>query len=167
MAAKLINCTKEKQRSVICFLWAEGVPGAQIHLHMCAQYGDKVLSCRIVYEWTEMFENDHTIVTDAESSGRPATAMTTRNEERTLELIRENGRITVEEVAGRLNVGAGSACSLSHDSLKFSKVCTRWVPKELTEEHNYKRLDVCSRHLTRYHEEGDNFLQQIVTGDET
>jgi hypothetical protein len=37
MAAKLINCTKEKQRSVIRFLWAEGVPGAQIHLHMCAQ----------------------------------------------------------------------------------------------------------------------------------
>ena len=34
----------------------------------------------------------------------PATAMTTRNEERTLELIRGNRRIKVEEVAGRLNV---------------------------------------------------------------
>jgi hypothetical protein len=31
-------------------------------------------------------------------------ATTTRNEERTLELIREKRRITVEEVAGRLNV---------------------------------------------------------------
>jgi hypothetical protein len=30
--------------------------------------------------------------------------MTTRNEERTLELIRGNRRITVEEVAGGLNV---------------------------------------------------------------
>ena len=50
MAAKLINCTKEEQRSVIHFLWAEGVPGAEIHLCMCAQYGDKVLSRRIVYE---------------------------------------------------------------------------------------------------------------------
>ena len=44
MAVKLINCTKKDQRSVIRFLWAEGVPGAQIHLRMCAQYGDKVLS---------------------------------------------------------------------------------------------------------------------------
>ena len=35
MAAKLINCTKEEQRSVISFLWAEGVPGAQIHLRVC------------------------------------------------------------------------------------------------------------------------------------
>jgi len=104
MAAKLINCTKEEQRSVIRFFWAEGMPGAQIHLRMCAQYGYKVLSCRIVYEWIEMFENGRTSVMDAERSGRPATATTMRNEERTLELIRENRRITVEEVAGRLNV---------------------------------------------------------------
>jgi len=59
MAAKLINCTIEEQLSVIRFLWAEGVPGAQIHLRMCAQCGDKVLSRRIVYEWIEMFENGH------------------------------------------------------------------------------------------------------------
>ena len=62
------------------------------------------LSRRIVYEWIEMFENCRTSVTDAERPGSPATATTTRNEERTLELLRENRRITVEEVAGRLNV---------------------------------------------------------------
>ena len=82
-------------------------------------------------------------------------------------MIRENRRITVEEVAGRLNVCVGSAYSLIHDTLKFSKVCARWVPKELTEERKLKRLDVCSRHLASYREEGDNFLQQIVTSDET
>ena len=101
---------------------------------MCVQYGDKILSRRIVYEWNEMFKNGRTSVSDAERSGRPATATTTRNEERTLELIRENRRITVEEVAGRLNVSVGSAYSLIHDSLKLSKVCARWVPKELTGE---------------------------------
>ena len=134
---------------------------------MCAQYGDKVLSCRLVYEWIEMFENSHTSVTDPERSGRPATATTTRIEERTLELIHEERRITVEEVAGRLNVSVGSAYSLIHDSLNFSNVCARWVPKELTGEHKRKLLDVCSWHLARYCEKGDNFLQQIVTGDET
>ena len=65
---------------------------------MCAQYGDKVLSRRIVYEWIEMFENGRTSVTDAERSGRPATATNTRNEERTLEPIRENRRITVKSL---------------------------------------------------------------------
>ena len=135
-----MNCTKEEQRSVVRFLWAQGVPGAQIHLRMCAHYGD---------EWIEIFENGRTSVTDAERSGRPATATTTRNEERTLELIRENRRITVEELAGRLNVSVGSASSLFHDSLTFHTVCARWVPKELTEERKRKHLDVCSRHLAR------------------
>jgi len=134
---------------------------------MCAQYGDKVLSRRIVYKWIEMFANGRKSVTDAERSGRRATATTTRNEERTLELIRENRRTTVEEVAGRLNVSVGSAYSLIHDSLKFIKVCAKWAPKELIEERKPRRLDVCSRHLARYREEGDNFLQQTVTGDET
>jgi len=63
-------------------------------------------------------------------------------------------------------VSVGSAYSLIHGSLKFSKVCARWLPKELTEERKHKCLAVCSRHLARYRE-GDNFLQQIVTGDET
>jgi len=105
-----------------------------------------------------MFENGRTSLTDAERSGRPATATTSRNEERTLELIRENRRITVEEVAGRLNVSVGSAYPLIHDSLMFSKVCSRWVPKELTEERKRKCLDVCSQHLARYREEGDTQL---------
>jgi len=111
---------------------------------MCAQYGDKVFSRRIVYEWTEMFENGRMSLMDAERSGLPATAMTTKNEKRTVELIHENRRITIEQVAGRLNVSVRSAYSLIHDSLMFSKMFARWVPKGLTEERKRKCLDVCS-----------------------
>jgi hypothetical protein len=57
MAAKLENCTKEEQQSVIRLLWAEGVAGGQIHQRMCAQYGDNALSRRVVYEWIEMFNS--------------------------------------------------------------------------------------------------------------
>ena len=41
------------------------------------------------------------------------------------------------------------------------------VRKDQTEGCKRKRLDVCARHLALYREEGDNFLQHIVTGDET
>jgi hypothetical protein len=72
MAVKLENCTKEQQ-SVICFLWT-GVSGGQIHQCMCAPYGNNALSRRVVYEWTEMFKNGCTSVTDAEQLGCPNTA---------------------------------------------------------------------------------------------
>jgi hypothetical protein len=42
-----------------------------------------------------------------------------------------------------------------------------WIPKEVTDEHKCMHLDICYCHLARYCEEGDSFLQQIVTGDET
>lgn len=58
LKAKITKCTKA--------LWAKGVQGAYIHFCMCAHYGDKVLSCRVVYAWIEMFKNGCTSVQDAE-----------------------------------------------------------------------------------------------------
>jgi hypothetical protein len=39
MAVKVENCIKEEQWFVMHFLWAEGVPGWQIHQRTSAQYG--------------------------------------------------------------------------------------------------------------------------------
>ena len=72
MLARLSVCTKEEQRSIIRFLWAEGVKGAEIHARLCTQYGDKALPRRSVYEWIEIFKNGRTSVMDAETSGRPS-----------------------------------------------------------------------------------------------
>jgi hypothetical protein len=74
MSARLSVCTKEEQRSVIRFLWAEGVKGAEIHARLCTQYGDNALTRRSVYEWIEMFKNGRTSVMDAERSGRTSTS---------------------------------------------------------------------------------------------
>lgn len=45
-------------RTEICctFLWAEGVQGAELHTHSCAQYGDQAHFGRSVYLWVEMFK---------------------------------------------------------------------------------------------------------------
>jgi hypothetical protein len=114
-----------------------------------------------------MFKNGHTSVTDAEHLGRPTTATTTQKEERARELILQNRRVMVDKVAKQLNISIVSAFSVVYDNLQFHKVCGRWVPKELMDEHKCMRLDICSCHLPCYHEERDNFLQWIITGDET
>jgi hypothetical protein len=62
MAAPLSVCIKEEQRSVIRFLWSEGVTGAAIHQRLSAQYGNSVLPQRSVYEWIERLKNDRTTV---------------------------------------------------------------------------------------------------------
>jgi len=41
------------------------------------------------------------------------------------------------------------------------------VPRHLTEEHKRNRQHICSSLSERYSPEGDNFLNRIITGDET
>jgi len=43
----------------------------------------------------------------------------------------------------------------------------RWVPKMLTDDHKTKRMVSALKFLRRYAQEGDGFLDSIVTGDET
>jgi hypothetical protein len=74
-----------------------------------------------MYGWIEMFKNGHTSVNDAEHSGGLTTATTARNEERARELILQNRRVTVDEIAELQNINIGSANSVVHDNLQFHK----------------------------------------------
>jgi hypothetical protein len=46
-------------------------------------------------------------------------------------------------------------------------MCARWVPKQLTDEHNRARLETYTEFLWRYREYKEVFLHHIVTGNET
>jgi len=71
MAAPLSTSTVEEQRSVIRFLWSEGLKPSEIYRRMKVQYGDSCLSQGRVYEWVERFQNRRQNVSDEHRSGRP------------------------------------------------------------------------------------------------
>jgi histone-lysine N-methyltransferase SETMAR len=47
------------------------------------------------------------------------------------------------------------------------KNSARWVPQVLTEEHKSKHMGAALAFSEHYHQEGNNFLDQIITGHET
>jgi hypothetical protein len=49
------------------------------------------------------------------------------------------------------------------EKLGYRKLCACWVPKMLTDDHKTKQMSF----ITCYTQEGDEFLDSIVTGDET
>jgi histone-lysine N-methyltransferase SETMAR len=53
------------------------------------------------------------------------------------------------------------------DRLGYAKVCARWVPRMLTEDHKRQRVEVAHEFLQAYETDGDEFLDSIVTADET
>ena len=53
------------------------------------------------------------------------------------------------------------------EKLGYRKLCVRWVPKMLMDDHTAKRMGSVLKVHTRYAQEEDEFLDSIVTGDET
>jgi hypothetical protein len=147
------------------FLWAEGVPGAKMYRIMSVQYGNSVMSQRIVCEWIESFKNGRTSLKHGEGTRRQSTSITVADMERVYGMILQNRRVTVNEVAHQLQINHGSAYESIHNRHAFHKVCARWVPEQVTELHKEKCLDVCKWLVDRCCAEDDHFLERMVTGN--
>jgi hypothetical protein len=71
MAAPLSECTTLEQRSVVRFLWAEGMESKNIHKEMLPIYGEKCLSCQAVSNWVQKFSEGRTHIEDEHCVSRP------------------------------------------------------------------------------------------------
>jgi predicted transcriptional regulator len=81
-------------------------------------------------------------------------------------LIREDRRVKVREIAEV----TGTAKSTIHEvvsDLNSRKVSACWVVKMLTKDHKCKRMAASLENLCCYQDEGELFVESIVTVDET
>ena len=155
-----------KQRCVTEFLHAEKIAPNDIHRHLLNVYGDQTVDVNTVRRWVARFSSGDSDVKDMPRSGRPCTAVTPQNEECLDQLICANRRITTRELCMEPNIGC-NALEAMVAMLEYGKVCARWVPRMLTQEHKEHRMQVCQDLLNQYEAEGDSFLDRIITGDET
>lgn len=150
MASPLEVSTLVEQRSVIRFLLSEGEKPSNIYSRMTKQYGESCMNRGNFYKWVDQFKNGRTSVTDEQRSGRPKEVSTPALESRIDNMIREDRRVTVEQMAENLQVSVGTVYSIISDKLRYRKTSARWVPKELTQQHKDNRLRVCTELKQRY-----------------
>ena len=60
-----------------------------------------------------------------------------------------------------------SALEMMVATLKYCKVCARWVPRMLEQEQKEHCVKVCQDLWKQYEAEGDSFLDHIITSNET
>jgi hypothetical protein len=123
------------------FLWAKGLNVKDIHKQMFRVYDGKCLSCKTVHKWVEKFSQGRSKV-----AGRPVEIATEATVQWVEELIWAD-RITINSAATALGCTHGLAYSIMHDHLKFQKVCTWWVPKELMDWEKLTKW-VCSCNIS-------------------
>jgi len=97
---------------------------------------------------------------------QPRTSIAGENSDRVDAFIWENGRITIHELAGILNISDGCVKTIVKQHLQCSQMCAQWIPRLLTDEHKSTQLEVAQSLLSRYEQEGDFFGgDSIVTKD--
>jgi hypothetical protein len=155
------------QRIIIKFFTKEGVIPSEIFTSIQAQFGDECLSRakgvqlgEIVTRWTRLCWK-WTSLSATRTSVNPENLL------KIGELIRVNRRVTVLELLQEVGISVGSVDEILHNELKVSKVSASWVPRLLSSKHRERRLVSVTQFLQRYEREGAEFLDLIVTCDET
>ena len=141
----------QKQRVVIEFLVSKGEAAQNISRRLKQVYIDSVIDYSTVTRWVKQIndgqkEPAESDLYDRSISGKPSFAHSSASIDRADALIKENRRITIDELAESLGVSAGSAVKIM-DTLSYSKACARLVPRQLTEAHKQSRLKACFKLL--------------------
>jgi hypothetical protein len=135
------------QRIIIKFLTKEGVKHS-LGMNVCHSQG-----------------RDH--VENEPHARRPRSSVNPDNVLKIGELIRANCRITILELSQEVGISVGSVEEILHNELEVSKVSARWFPRLLSPEHRERRLVAVTQLLQRYERKGAEFLDSVVTCDET
>jgi hypothetical protein len=160
---KIENPTSCEIWSVVKFFNAKNVCPAEIYQQVCEVYRENAMSDGMVRRWCRMFSEGRMNVHDR--SGH-LSLVTADLLDQVNEKIRENRRFTMSELRTHF---PHISCSLLHEivteHLQYHKLCSRRVPEMLTDDHKAKCMGAALNFLVRYHNEGDEFRNDIVTGD--
>ena len=166
MAAPILSPAKCEVHSVTRFLNAKCERPVEIHKNIVAVYG-KVMNRRKVTKWFREFSKGMTDVHNEQRSGRPSLISDDLLQETEGE-IRANRSMTIRELHHIIpEVSKTTIHEAVIEKLEYRKLGARWVPKILTDDHKTKRMGSVLKFLTRCAQERDEFLDSIVTGDET
>ncbi|CAF0977466.1 unnamed protein product [Didymodactylos carnosus] len=129
--------------------------------------GDQAPSDRTVRNWYHEFDRNNFSVEDAARSGRPRTAINEETIDAVKSIIEDDPHSTYEEMEHTLGIGSSAVNSIIHEYLKLHKICTRWVPHQLTDGQKQFRIQFCRDSLERFEGGQSRHVFDIITGDES
>ena len=73
----------------------------------------------------------------------------------------------LRSIDSEVGISLGAVLSILTNILGMSKVFARWVPRKLTDDQKRTQLDNSRYLLSRYEDNPVDFIEQVVTQDET
>jgi len=129
-------------------------------------FGDKCMSRMQYFEWYSRFKTGRTSIDEDPRSGRPSTSTDDLHIDAVRDLIIQNCRLSIREIAEDVGISFGSFQAILTEKLNMHRVAAKFVPRVLTEDQKATRVNI-SQELLDHINVDENFLKTIVTGDET
>jgi len=99
-------------------------------------------------------------------SGRPSTSTDDVHIDGVRDLILQNRRLTIREIAEYVGISFGSCQAILTEKLNLHRVATKFVHHVLTEDQKANRVNISQELLDRVSVD-ENFLKTIIIGNET
>ena len=139
MAAPIQNPAKYEVLSVIGFLNAKGERSAEIHKQIVDVFGN-IMNGQNVKKWCREFSEGRTDVHDDQRSGRPYLISDELLQDVEGE-NRANRSVTIRELNHIISeVSKTTIHEALTEKLGYRKLCARWVPRILKDDHKTKRM---------------------------
>ena len=162
-----VKMEKIEYRDVIKYLFLKGNTPTQIKDELDAVYGDSAPSFTTVKFWAAEFKRGRTNLGDDERSGRPKTATTDDNIAQVHQMVLDDRRIKVREIAEAMNMSKERVCHILHEELGMRKLSARWVPRLLTLDQKRVRMNISNALLSQFRRNKSEFWRRLITVDET
>ena len=160
MASENVN----EQRVVIKFYTLLGKSFSDIREDLHTVYGDSCISKSAISKWMNRFKERRDTTESDKRKGRPVTVSNERKVAEIQEYILEDRRVTVENVAEHFGISYGTAQNImSWNATCFSEMGAALAASRT----DGVRVKMCNEYCRRYNDEGDTFLNRVVTCDET
>lgn len=154
-------------RSIIWYEFKRGKKPSEIVELLQETLGEDCPSTKTVYNWWNKFRDGCQSIYDSDRSGAPSSAVTSETIEIVRHIIDDDPHLSLRGVAELTGFSYYAVRTILTEQLGMSRVVARWVPKLLNKEQLKARADASKELLDVYNVDPNNFINQIITGDES
>jgi histone-lysine N-methyltransferase SETMAR len=153
--------------AVLKFFVKEGFMPNEIHSKFIIVYGDSSPSFSTVQKWAAEFKRGCTSLEDDPHKGLPKSATTPKIIEQVQDMVLDDWRIKVREIAETTGISKERVGCILHEELDMKKLCARWLPRLLTVDQKCTHMKISEQCLERLNKNKTDFAHRFITMDET
>ena len=164
-----MECSFDHARFYTVVELKSGVSAKEIHEKLANAFPNSAPGYSSVKRWYKEFKDGTRVSFDhLPHTGAPRRSRTAENAEQIQLLLQQNPRMSTRSLADELQISKQTVNRILIEDLKMRKLCSVWVPHELTAQNKLQRIESATLILQRLEQLGEDAAKRLyAVEDET